>query len=222
MIHVMFKLPIPPRDILVSLRRGFRFKSPLFYTFVAILFTAAIILASHLFSRAEFAAEIPPEFLEARRDASLTSKEIVVLTESVNKAVREINLLDVAEQRPRAMEVVELAKTDIASASSRAFDLSRHLERMTQSLSSLSSGSAQRLAYAAIATELSLVSEFLTYTENLNDFLASIERSFTRGSTREEQEAISKALHEVNESAKTINRLNDEFLAKMKLFDTSL
>lgn len=221
-MSVMLKLPITLRETLLSLKRGFRIGSPLFYTSLAICFAAILILSSHLFSQRKFTEELPEEFLQARRDASLTSKEIVVLTDSINKAVRAINLLDVAEQRPKAIQIVNQAKADVASASSRAFELSRSLERMTQSLISLSSASAQRLAYTAIATELSLVSEFLTYTEHLNVFLASIERSFARGSTREEQEAIGKALDEVNESAKTINRLNDEFLAKMKLFDTSL
>ncbi|MEK7076944.1 MAG: hypothetical protein AAB967_01795, partial [Patescibacteria group bacterium] len=195
--------------------------SPLFYVFIATFFTLLLILFSHAFSQRELRAELPPEFLLARRDASSVSKEIVVLTDSVNKAIRTMNLLDVAEQRPKAVGIVNQAKTDIASASSRAFELSRHLERMTQSLASLPSASVQRLAYTAIATELSLVSEFLTYTEHLNAFLQSIERSFAARSTLKEQEAIGKALGEVNESAKTINRLNDEFLAKMRVFDTS-
>ncbi|MEK7479032.1 MAG: hypothetical protein AAB634_00645 [Patescibacteria group bacterium] len=214
--------PIQPREVFLSLKRGFRPGSPLFYITLATCFAVLLILLSYIFSQRKFTAELPQEFLDARKDASAVSKEIVALTSSVNEAVRALNLLDVAEQKPKALQVVNQAKTDTKSASSRAFELSRHLERMTKSLASLSSGSAQRLAYTAIATELSLVSEFLTYTENLNAFLASVERSFAARSTKEEQEAISKALDEVNKSAKTINRLNDDFLSKMKRFDTSL
>lgn len=218
----MRELYIQLREALLFFRRRFRVGSPSFYILLATLFAALLILFSRAFSQREFRAELPQEFLLARRDASSVSREIVALTDSVNKAIRELNLLDVAEQRPRAIQIVARTKADNASANSRAFELSRHLDRMTRSLISLPSAPIQRLAYTAIATELSLVSEFLTYTQHLNEFLSSIERSFAARSTREEQEVVSKALGEVNESTKTINRLNDEFLAKMKLFDKSL
>lgn len=210
------------QEMLSSFRRGFRPGSPLFSISIAICFTALLILVSYFFAQRKVIGELPQEFLDARREASATSREIVSLTDSVNKAVRSLNLLDVAEQKPEALNIVHKARTDVATAASRARELSRSLQRMTLALSSLSSGSAQQLAYAAITTEISLISEFFAYTDYLNSFLASIERSFARGSTREEQGAIGKALREANESAETINRLNNEFLAKMRLFDTSL
>lgn len=222
MISAMSEFHIQPREVLLFFRRRFRIGGPSFYILLATLFAVLLILFSNAFSQRNLRAELPQEFLLARQDASLVSREIVALTASVNKAIRELNLLDVAGQGSGAIQIVNQAKTDNASANSRAFQLSRHLDRMTRSLVSLPSAPVQRLAYTAIATELSLVSEFLTYTEHLNAFLQSIERSFAARSTREEQEAIRKALDEVNESAKTINRLNDEFLAKMKLFDKSL
>lgn len=221
MISPMPALRIQPREVFAFFKQRFRKGSPSFYILIATIFALLLIFSSYAFSQRELRAELPPEFLEARRDASLASKEIVTLTGSVNNAIRTISVLDVADQNPRATQIINQAKADTASANSRAFDLSRHLERMTQSLVSLPSAPIQRLAYTAIATELSLVSEFLSYTQHLNTFLQSIERSFAARSTREEQEAIGKALDDVNESAKTINRLNNEFLAKMGAFDTS-
>ena len=92
---------------------------------------------------------------------------------------------------------------------------------MTESLIGIPSANTQRMAYEAIAVELSLVSEFIIYTQNLNEFLESLERSYEKGSTVEEQDTIEKEIGEVNENTKTINKLNKEFLAKMKLFDKS-
>lgn len=208
-----------------ALKKGFRPKGAPLYVFLAILFAFLVIFSSRFFATRGEETRIPKEFLRARENAALVSREIVDLTGSTNEKIRAVNLLDVqggTERVQNAIRFVQEAKDTNAQALSRAFLLSEHLRDLAQSLAGVSPLSSQRVAYEAIAIELSLVSEFITYTKNLNAFLDSLERSIARRSTFQEQDAISNALRDVNENTKTINRLNGEFLARMRAFDKSL
>ena len=192
-----------------------------FYVILATIFALSVIFSSNLFATSRIKAELPNEFVSARREAARVSKDIVQLTGSANNRIREIDLDDVREQNQDTLGTIRIAKQENGWAYSYAIDLSRYLQDMTESLIGIPSANTQRMAYEAIAVELSLVSEFIIYTQNLNEFLESLERSYEKGSTVEEQDTIEKEIGEVNENTKTINKLNKEFLAKMKLFDKS-
>ncbi|MDP2704481.1 MAG: hypothetical protein Q8P01_04700 [bacterium] len=211
--------------LLSALKKGFRPKGAPFYVFLAILFAFLVIFSSRFFATRGEQTRIPEAFLQARESAALVSRDIVALTGSTNEKIRAVNLLDVqgdAESVERATSLLREAKNSNEEALSRAFELSEHLRALAQSLAGVSPLSSQRVAYEAIAIELSLVSEFITYTKNLNAFLESLERSIARRSTFQEQDALSNALRDVNENTKTINRLNNEFLARVREFDKSL
>lgn len=208
-----------------ALKKGFRPKGAPLYVFLAILFAFLVIFSSRFFATRGEETRIPEKFLQARESAALVSREIVELTGSTNEKIRAVNLLDVqggAERVERATGLLQEAKDMNEQAMARAFELSEHLRALAQSLAGVSPLSSQRVAYEAIAIELSLVSEFITYTKNLNAFLESLERSIVRRSTFQEQDAINAALRDVNENTQTINRLNGEFLARIRAFDKSL
>ncbi len=211
--------------LLGALKKGFRPKGAAFYVSLAILFAFLVIFSSRFLATRGEQAHIPEAFLQARENAALVSRDIVALTGSTNEKIRTVNLLDVqggAESVQRATGLLQEAKNSNEEALSQAFKLSEHLRALAQSLAGVSPLSSQRVAYEAIAIELSLVSEFITYTKNLNAFLDSLGRSVIRRSTFEEQDAINTALRDVNENTQTINRLNEEFLARMREFDKSL
>ncbi len=92
---------------------------------------------------------------------------------------------------------------------------------MTESLSQISSRTSQQTAYNAIAIELSLTSEFITYTGALNDFLNTLAKTVTVGGF-ENQKELSDKLAVVNQKVAAINDLNGQFNEKMKEFDASL
>ncbi|OHA70360.1 MAG: hypothetical protein A3D64_03250 [Candidatus Wildermuthbacteria bacterium RIFCSPHIGHO2_02_FULL_49_9] len=163
---------------------------------------------------------LPEEFVRAREEAALVSKKIVQLTSVTNQKIKEIQVSRVAEDGGRALQLVKEAKDDNAEAYNNAFELSRHLQKLAESLADFSSFRTQRLAYEAVAVELSLVSEFITYTQNLNVFLDGLQRAIER-KTLAEKGTILKSLSDVNKNANKINKLNEEFLGKMRKFDSS-
>ena len=166
-------------------------------------------------------AVLPGNFMEAREQAAAVSKRVVELTSEIGKKIKAANISDLTGRTLDARTLIQEAKTNNTEAYQNAFELSRHLQRLAESLAELKSSKSQRLAYEAVAVELALVSEFITYTQNLNRFLDNLDRAiaFNSGAARDE---VRTALQEVNRSAETINRLNMEFLAKMKKFDSSL
>lgn len=164
---------------------------------------------------------VPRSFLDARFDSALVSKRIVELTRLTNEDIKAINVSDLNGNANEARELIKKARVNNTEAYQRAFELSQHLRKLAESLGELSSNKSQRLAYEAVAIQLSLVSEFINYTQNLNRFFDNLDRAISTNTNGARADVYS-ALRDVNTSTDAINKLNNDFLAKMKKFDGSL
>lgn len=161
------------------------------------------------------------EFISTRNDAASVSQEIVNLTDQTDKALEDVNKLDIQGKKEQALGLIEDARKTNNDAYQKAFQLSGHLKSLTESLQSISNGESQRIAYEAIATELALVSEFIVYTKNVNQFLDELSSAISQN-TSVNRQAAQSALDEANAEAKKINALNAQFLQKMGEFDASI
>lgn len=164
-------------------------------------------------------ANLPPNFLISRQEASVISQNIVDLTNKTDGKIAEANAADLAGDKERAKVLVEDAQNMNKEAYQAASDLAAQLKILTESLATMNP-SSQRLAYEAVATEFSLVSEFIVYTQNLNGFLEKLLVSMETD-VHVSKEDIASALQSTNDSAKKINSLNTEFNARMKALDNS-
>ena len=180
-----------------------------------------IVLLIVLYALARDPVELPSSFVAARSSASAVSREIVSLTGETNAKIREANSLDLRGDSEKARFLIRDARDANGLAYQRAFELSQYLQKLTESLQDVPSSHSQRLAYEAIAVELSLVSEFINYTQNLNTFLERLEQAIATGLSQDRTFAEA-TLRGVNDKASRINDLNEEFLAKMREFDESL
>jgi len=191
-----------------------------FLIVVATLAIVAAIIAPAFFADRGGNGPLPPEFLSARDGAATVSQRIVELTRDTNINIKTADRLEKVDEVEEALGLVAEARESNAAAYESAFDLSRHLQKMTESLALIDGRERQRLAYESVALELSLVSEFITYTQNLNNFLDSLSRVLVFDSFDDRRD-INLYLSAVNESTNTINRLNGEFLARMSAFGES-
>jgi len=91
---------------------------------------------------------------------------------------------------------------------------------MAESLEQIKSLKSQRLAYEAVATELSLVSEFILYTGDLKNFLNNLAKTVATDSAVASLN-VKQLRQAVNQRVSTINNLNQEFLLKIKDFDST-
>lgn len=187
-----------------------------FAAIVIIVFGSLIYFQSRLSSPA-----LPQSFLEAREGAAKVSKQIVELTSATNEKVKVVNLSDLSGKPYQALTLIQEARQMNALAQSHAFDLARLLQKLAQSLGEIKSRKGQRLAYEAVAVELSLVSEFISYTQDLSKFLEALSSAIITGENADRQ-AAERYLKEVNTRVVRINDINNEFLTKMGTFDNSL
>jgi hypothetical protein len=161
---------------------------------------------------------VSDHFIEARKNAALVSEDIVRLASETNNKITQVNVLEIKGKTDEALALVQDARDSNKAAYGKAFELSQNLKTLAESLSEINSLREQQAAYEAIAIELSLVSEFISYTQVLNSFLDSVSLLISQDTTQN-QNLVRSNMSIVNEKASIINTLNKQFLEKMKIFD---
>ncbi|MFH1193287.1 MAG: hypothetical protein V1656_03160 [Candidatus Jorgensenbacteria bacterium] len=160
----------------------------------------------------------PPTFLWVWRDAAQVSGEVVRFTDDTNRSIGAVNMSDLLGDTARAQNLIHEARGSNQLAYGKAVELTQTLQRLAASLRDIPSVASQRVAYEALAVELSLVSEFIVYTENLNRFLDRVAQALVTDAPADRQ-AVDESLREVNGRAERINALNAEFTKKMEQFN---
>lgn len=164
---------------------------------------------------------LPERFVTARGAAAVISGEIVRLTSETNNAIHAVNTLDFSKEKEQALELIARARETNKEAYGKAFALSQELQKIAESLAEIQSVEGRRIAYEAVATELSLVSEFISYTQNLQSFLDSV-AALVVSDTEANKTAVNQSLLAVNEKTRLINELNGQFNMKMEEFEKEL
>jgi hypothetical protein len=160
---------------------------------------------------------VSAEFTSARQKAASISQEIVNLTSETSRKISEANIVQKGGGVNQLLELINQAKMTNAAAYQKAFDLSRALQEMASSLGGVGQG-RQQIGYEAMALELSLVSEFISYTDTLNNFLNNLSKAVIDQNPASRR-AAEDAIKNVNQKAELINNLNRDFLQKMSVFD---
>jgi len=203
----------------VKSRTNFIWKHKVFWVTVVSLIVLFIVF--YILAKWSAPVSLPPEFLLARQEAASVSEKIVSLTNATNNKIKAVNISDLDGNVAAARNLLEEARNDNGAAYAQAFELSQYLQRIAESMKQVSSVKSQRLAYEAVSIELSLVSEFITYTQNLNEFLNSLSRALAMENPSDRQLVLNR-LDDVNRNVNKINSLNQEFLSKISEFDRSL
>jgi len=203
----------------VKSRTNFIWKHKVFWVTVVSLIVLFIVF--YILAKWSAPVSLPPEFLLARQEAASVSEKIVSLTNATNNKIKAVNISDLDGNVAAARNLLEEARNDNGAAYAQAFELSQYLQRIAESMKQVSSVKSQRLAYEAVSIELSLVSEFITYTQNLNEFLNNLSRALATENLSDRQLVLNR-LDDVNRNVNKINSLNQEFLSKISEFDRSL
>lgn len=185
------------------------------------LFLVVVVFAIVYFVSSSSSVDVSDRFTDARKKAAIVSGDIVRLTNETNDKITQINVLDVKGNTEEALALIQSAKSSNSAAYVKAFELSQNLKSLTESLGDIRSSNNQRVAYEAIAIELSLVSEFISYTQALNVFLDNLSQLIVANTTQN-QNMVRSSISSVNEKTFSINNLNRQFLDKMRVFDESL
>jgi hypothetical protein len=166
-------------------------------------------------------APLPEGFPEARMRAGQISQDIVMLSNQTNENLKALAALDPKKDKARADELINDARNKNQAAYTKAVELSGELQRMSESFRGIQSLSLQRIVYEAIALEISLVTEFIQYTKDFNNFLEVVSAFLADGSA-ENKIKVQNAERVVNQRITNINQLNSAFLSQMEKFEKAI
>lgn len=197
-LHFVRKVP---QAILLSL-------GSVFVLFL-VIFVATFILGTSL--------RLPKEFVEFERAAANISKSIVDKTNLTNERIKNANDFDFIGDKNKTLALIDEARRSNNEAHAEAFNLSKYLQKMAESLNKFESTEGKIKAYEAVVIELSLVNEFLGYTESLNIFLDTLTNAVNNNSETN-RKLVKDKLAAVNIGARNINTLNQEFLIRIQSF----
>lgn len=166
-------------------------------------------------------AQIPQTFMDARKEASSVSAQIVDLTNQTNSKIKGANYTELTGDVERAIIFINDARQLNQASYTKAFELTKHLQGLATSLVEMGASKSRSLAYDAIAADLGLVSEFIIYTQKLNSFLESLGKAIVSKTDRDKV-LMQSTLDAVNQQVEIINEINREVQGKMEAFDNSL
>ena len=165
--------------------------------------------------------ELPQSFLDARQNVGAVSQKIVDITTSVGEKIKALNSAEASGDHATSSILLQQARDLNAEAYQQAVLLAGFLQKWAASLQDIPSQDSQRIAYEAVSFQLSLVSEYIVYTADLNAFFDAIGNAAATNSAAN-QKAVQDSLAAVNQKGFDINTINQSFVSKMKEFDQSL
>lgn len=196
-----------------------RFFNPTRKLIAAII--GALVFIILIFLVISKSTELPGGFIAARTEVADTSKMIVGLTNQTAEIIERANILDSGGDPEKALTLISTAKSNNSQAYEKASLLAQQLKELAESLDTIPSKKSKQLAYESVAVELSLVSEFIVYTNRLNAFLDSLAGAVATDFFTARRD-VEDRLREVNLQARKINVINQEFLKRIGDFDASL
>lgn len=191
---------------------------------VVVAISAVVLVVAGIALSASFNEEkkvvVSDEFRVARYNAGITSRQVAELSHIAREKMKQANEAEHAKDNARAELLLNEAQIANNEAARNAAELSRHLQVLIGYINGMPGGKSQRYAYGAMTAEISLVSEYIVYTKNLNEAIVSIARGIEMG--KQDQKLIEAAVARANANVKRINELNDEFQSKITEFDLSI
>lgn len=195
---------------------NFYFKIPKRFR-VAVLFLLMLLLA-YFFLRFIVAEpkKIPSDFLKARQEASLISRDIVAFSGESASKLNEIAELDRQNKHTEALAAISQEIERNKKAREKAIELSTRLETMVKNVNGISPDSMSQKALEALSSETTLINRLIIYNDYLLKLLEVLREKFLGRSGGDQ---VPELIAKVNEEARTINDLDRKFNEIMAEFD---
>lgn len=160
----------------------------------------------------------PQDFKDVQASVAGISQDIVRLSNETNIKIKELSELDARGKRERGRALIDEARAKNKESYEKAVILSKELEKLAKSLNTLQNPDAERLMYQGVSIQISLVTEFIQYSKDLNTFLETVEVGLIND-TPENRFRITADEQQVNARIATINQLNETFQQNATAFE---
>ena len=160
----------------------------------------------------------PKEFLETRQEASLIAKNIIYISGRTAENIKKISNLDKNKEYTEALNLISEELNNNREARENAINLSAKLEIMAKNVSQISPATAGQIAIQAITSETALISRLITYNDYLIKLLEILQAKFLE-KEKNANDKIADLIEKINDEARAINDLNNNFNNLMTKFD---
>lgn len=160
--------------------------------------------------------KIPSDFLKARQEASLISRDIVAFSGESASKMNEIAELDRQNKHTEALAAISQEIERNKKAREKAIELSTRLETMVKNVNGISPDSMSQKALEALSFETTLINRLIIYNDYLLKLLEVLREKFLGRSGGDQ---VPELIAKVNEEARAINDLDRKFNEIMAEFD---
>lgn len=166
----------------------------------------------------ERSASLPSDLSDARMQAGAISTEVVRLSNEANENIKALGALKLPDEEEKAFKLLTEAESKNSEAHEKAVLLSNELKRMADGIPEVQSEKAKQILEQSVTVEISLITEFIQYSKDLNLFLGYVNALIVNGTT-ENRERVESAEAAINARVMKINQMNEEFLRQMEELD---
>jgi len=178
-----------------------------------VLVVAGYALAMYWGSR----NQVPVAFTDARLQGALIAQNIVGMSNSSTVELAQISKDDQNGDYADALTLTTNLINQSQDLRDQAVELSNQIGIMTQSLSGISSFSAQQAALESISSRLALINQLITYSSDLDRLLAVLQVRFS--GKYEAPGTVQGIVNQINTDVNAINNFNTQGSVAMDQFD---
>ena len=178
-----------------------------------VLVVAGYALAMYWGSR----NQVPVAFTDARLQGALIAQNIVGMSNSSTVELAQISKDDQNGDYADALTLTTNLINQSQDLRDQAVELSNQIGIMTQSLSGISSFSAQQAALESISSRLALNNQLITYSSDLDRLLAVLQVRFS--GKYEAPGTVQGIVNQINTDVNAINNFNTQGSVAMDQFD---
>lgn len=182
---------------------------------VAVALLIVIFVVSVVFSSSK--NKIPSDFADARVSASQYAQDIVASLTGTSGKINGFPRFQTTQEKENAKGVILEEIEKGGEVREKAIALALQLEIMAKAIPDITPDGAAQTALVGISQETALISQLLSYNNDLIGLLNLLEKSITERTW--DYTEINKKIASLNAQMKEINDLNGRFKQEMEKFD---
>ena len=186
-------------------------------TKIITVFIAIILVGSATAWFSNRNTNLPKSFVQAREQGALIAQNIVDLSDQSTNDLATVNSLDKSGNYAQALALTTNIITKNQDLHGQALSLSRQIQTMAEALPNITSLPARQSALDAISSRLALVSELITYSNDLNSLLVALQGHFTGTGIKPGE--VTAIVNQINTDVNAINNFNNQAQQAMTTFD---
>ena len=194
---------------------------PLYRRILILVIVIVVLIGGYIgyrFLAARQSGNVPQDFSNARAQGGLISQNIVSNSNEIVFSIAHIN--DNASSYSEVSSTISDILGKVSDIRDQAIQLSGQLSIMTQALPNIRSAPAQEAALESISQRLALVSDLITYTDEVTQ-LANALRAHIESHAQNTAD-IKQLINEINAEVTAINNFNRIANESMDKFDSLL